>query len=113
MVVAAAIFGSQRSGKIIEFRVDNMAVVHAVNATFCSDGHLMHLIRLLVFSASYHNFWFNASHIERWVSTLADALSRNNLHSFFSQGSPALCLVPKIFSSVADVIQWMMFNDGL
>ena len=52
----AAIFGREWSGKIVEFRVDNMAVVHAVNTTFCSDGHLMHLIRLLVFFASYHNF---------------------------------------------------------
>jgi len=55
-VVAAAIFGKEWSGEIVEFRVDNMAVVHVINATFCSDNHLMHLIRLLVFFASYHNF---------------------------------------------------------
>ena len=39
IVVAAAIFGKEWSGKILEFRVDNMAVAHVVNAT---DNHLMH-----------------------------------------------------------------------
>ena len=62
--------------KIVHFRSDNMAIV-------CS--HLMHLIRLLVFFASYHNFWFFAFHIEGKQNTAADALSRNNLHTFFLQ----------------------------
>ena len=74
------------SGKIVELRVDNMAVVHVVNATFCSDNHLMYLIRLLVFFASYHNFWFYVSHIEGEHNTLADTLSCNNLHCFFLPG---------------------------
>ena len=31
------------------FKVDNTVVVEAINATFCKDLHLMHLIQLLVF----------------------------------------------------------------
>jgi len=60
-----------------------MSVVEIINATFCYDNHLMHLIRLLVFFASYYNFWFFAFHVEGDNNTLADALSRNNLPLFF------------------------------
>jgi len=52
IVVAAAIFGKQWSQKVIQFRVDNMAVVQVINATFCSENHPMHLVRLLVFFAT-------------------------------------------------------------
>ena len=38
IVVAAAIFGKQWSQKVVQFRVDNMAVVQVINATFCSPG---------------------------------------------------------------------------
>ena len=58
VVLAAAIWGNHWSSKTVLFRVDNMAVVEAINASFCKDAHLMHLIRLLVFFASYHSFWF-------------------------------------------------------
>ena len=58
IVISAAIYGSQWTGKIVHFHTDSMAVVHVVNSLFCNNSHLMHLIRLLVFFASYHNFWF-------------------------------------------------------
>ena len=62
-----------------------MAVVEVLNRSYCSDNHLMHLTRLLVFLASYHNFWFMAKHIAGKENTLADALSRNNMPFFHSQ----------------------------
>ena len=45
----------------------------------------MHSIRLLVFFAAYHNFWFQAAHIAGKDNKIADALSRNNISNFFSQ----------------------------
>ena len=56
VVLAAASFGNQWAGKVVQFVVDNKAVVDVLNSTFCSDTHLMHLIRLLVFFAGKYNF---------------------------------------------------------
>ena len=77
-VVAAALYASQWSGKIVTFRVDNIAVVEATappagTATLCT------WYAVLIFLASYHNFWFTASHIEGKQNTSADELSRNNM----------------------------------
>ena len=85
VVVAAAIFGSQWSGKLVRFKVDNMAVVQVLQATYSREPHLMHLIRMLVFFAAHFNFWFTASHIAGSDNMLADFLSRNNAQSFLSQ----------------------------
>ena len=66
------------------FKADNTAVVEAISATFCKDLCLMHLIRLLVFFAAYHNFWLQAAHIAGKDSKIADALPRNNVRYFLS-----------------------------
>ena len=96
VVVAAALYGSQWRGKIVTFVVDNTAVVEVLNSTCCRDNHLMHLVRLLVFLASYHNFWFTANHIEGKQNKLADALSRNNMSFFYSQVPQAAQEQPRI-----------------
>ena len=44
VILAAALWDKHWSGKIVLFKVDNSAVVEAINATFCKDLHLMHLI---------------------------------------------------------------------
>ena len=85
VVIAAAIFGQQWHGKLVQFTVDNMAVVHVLKATYCKDLHLMHLVHILVFLAARFNFWFVAEHIAGKGNSLADDLSRNNLRHFFSQ----------------------------
>ena len=85
VVLAAAIFGRQWSGKVIQFKIDNAAVVQMIEATYAQNSHLMHLVCLLVFYASYYEFWFTASHILGVTNTYADALSRNNMTLFFSQ----------------------------
>ena len=69
----------------MEFKVDNMTVVHVLNNTYSKDQHLMHLIRTLVFLASRFEFWFSASHIEGKANIIADALSCNNLQLLFLQ----------------------------
>ena len=90
VVIAAAIFGRYWSGQLIQFSVDNEAVVHVPQATYSHESHLMHLIRILVFLASHFNFWFTASHIAGDSNILADALSRNNADLFLSQVPRAL-----------------------
>ena len=77
------------SGKVVQFVVDNKAVVEVIRATYSKDLHLMHLIRLLVFFASKYNFWFTATHIPGKLNIAADALSRNNLSKFFIQAPQA------------------------
>ena len=84
-VIAAAIFGRSWRGMSVNFVIDNRAVVEIISSLYSKEAHLMHLIRLLVFFASYFEFWFTASHIPGRVNTLADALSRNNAHLFLSQ----------------------------
>ena len=48
VVLATATFGDQWAGKVVQFVVDNMAVVEVINVTYSKDLHMMHLIRLLV-----------------------------------------------------------------
>ena len=104
IIISAAIFGGHWSGKIVHFHTDNMAVVHVVNALFCKDSHLMHLVRLLVFFASYHNFWFFASHIAGKNNIAADSLSRNNLSIFFTQVPLASRIPTRIPQSLLTII---------
>ena len=123
VILAAAIWGRYWKGKIVLFRVDNMAVVEAINATFCKDQHLMHLIRLLVFFAAYHNFWFQAAHIAGKDNKLADALSRNNMSFFLSQVPQPLprpsTVPPSLITLVSQSLTWTstswmkLFDDTL
>ena len=94
VVIAAVLFGKQWQGHLVQFTVDNMAVVHVLTATYSKDPHLMHLIRILVFIAARFNFWFIAKHIEGRANTLADDLSRNNMVHFFTQVPQARCYSP-------------------
>jgi len=63
VVIAAALCGRYWEGKVVEFVVDNAAVVAILKATYSQDLHLMHLVSVLVFFASKFGFWFVASHI--------------------------------------------------
>ena len=85
VVLAAAIFGPQWTGKVIQFKIDNAAVVQVIETSYAQNAHLTHLLSLLVFYASFYDFWFTASHIPGITNNNADALSRNNMAVFFSQ----------------------------
>ena len=123
VVLAAATFGHQWSGKVVEFVVDNAAVVEVIKATYSKELHLMHLIRLLVFFAAKHNFWFTASHIPGKENIVADSLSRNNMQMFRSQvpqAAPQGChLSPSLVELLAQNITWTsttwikQFRDSL
>ena len=92
--------------------------MEAINASFCKDIHLMHLIRLLVFFASYHSFWFYAAHIAERDNNLADSLSTNNIPFFISQAQPS-AIPPSLVTLVAQNLTWtstswmVLFEDIL
>ena len=85
VVVAAALYGKEWKGKVVEFVIDNMAVVEIVRSGYSREAHLMHLIRLLVLIACRHQFRFTASHIPGLENKLADAISRNSAQLFIDQ----------------------------
>ena len=85
VVMAAALFVHEWRGLLVEFKFDNMTVVHVLNNTYSKDQHLMHLICTLVFLASFFEFWFSACHIEGKANIIADSLSHNNLKLLFLQ----------------------------
>ena len=61
--ISSCSFGPNWLGKVVQFVVDNEAVVSILNSTSSKDTHLMHLVRLLVFFAAKFDFWFTATHI--------------------------------------------------
>lgn len=109
-VVAAAIYGKEWAGKVVEFRIDNQAVVDILVSGYSREPHLMHLVRLLVFFASSHQFRFTASHIPGVENTMADAISRNDALSFIRQ-APSTLLPPSsipapLMDLIAEVVPW-------
>ena len=52
VVIAAAIYGNQWSGKLVQFKVDNTAVVQVIQPIYNQEPYLMHLIRIQVFFAA-------------------------------------------------------------
>ena len=76
-------------GEVVQFVVDNEAVVEVIKATYSKELHLIHLITLLVFFSCKYHFWFTASHIQGKHNVIADSLSRNNLSVFYSQAPQA------------------------
>ena len=110
VVMAVATFGQQWVGKVVQFVVDNKAVVEVIRATYSKDLHLMHLIRLLVFFASIYYFWFTATHIPGKLNIAADALSRNKLSAFFIQAPQAdrqpTPVPPALVSLLSQDITW-------
>ena len=79
VMLASAIFGPQSSCKVMQFKIDNAAVIQVIEATYAQNAHLTHLLLLLIFYASYYDFWFMVSHIPGIINTSADTISRNNM----------------------------------
>ena len=51
------IFGPQWSSKVIQFKIDNAAVVQVIEAIYAQNSHFMHLVPII------YDFWFTAPHI--------------------------------------------------
>ena len=84
IVISAAIWGPQWSGKSVQCRCDNEAVVSILNSGTSKDPTVMGLMRCLHFFAAKFSLIVSAVHLPGVDNSLADALSRNNLPSFLS-----------------------------
>ena len=81
IILAVAIWGQQWSGKHIRCRCDNMAVVNILYSRTSKDSAIMHRVRFLHFFLAHFDIKLIASHIAGKSNDLADALSRNPMHT--------------------------------
>ena len=63
ILFAGAIWGRHWSGRLVNCRCDNMAVVSVVNSGYYRDTTMMHMLRCLFFMSSHFNVTVQASHI--------------------------------------------------
>lgn len=111
IVIAVAIWGHQWSKGRVHCLSDNMAVVWALSSRAVWDPHLSHLLRCLFFYEAHYKCEISASHIAGKANGAADALSRNQLSSFFSyfpQACPSpSALPPTLVSLLVDpLLTW-------
>jgi len=94
--MAAAVWGNQWKGQIIQFVSDNEAGVQVLNAGHAREESLSHSLRCLFFiAAASFNFWFCATHIPGKLNVAADAISHDKLVSLF-EGRPDLERSPSV-----------------
>ena len=99
IIFAAAIWGREWKGKVIQFASDNQAVVEVINRGYARDARLMQLVRCLIFIAASFEFWFTATHLPGERNRIADAISRNNMsycHCLAPWLQPTPCFVPQV-----------------
>lgn len=97
VVIATLLWGREWRGSHVRFQSDNKAVVAALNAGSACHPLLAHLLRCLFFWQAAFDFHCSATHIPGRLNRAADALSRDNLLSFFSlfpQASPQPTPIP-------------------
>ena len=85
IVLACAVWGEGWKNRAVTVHCDNLGVVALVNSGYSRVPQIMHLLRCLFFiRARFHlDVW--AVHVPGVQNTLADAISRNNIHLFLSQ----------------------------
>ena len=84
IVLAVAPWGHHWGGLRIRAQCDNMAVVFAINTGRARDKLLMQLLRYLYFYCAEYNITLSASHLRGAENSVADAISRNQMATFFS-----------------------------
>ena len=77
IVVAAAVWGAEWSGKTVMAKCDNLSVVATVNSGSCREKEAMHLRRCLAFLEARWTFHMVSEHIRGVDNVVADALSRD------------------------------------
>ena len=85
VVVGIALWGQQWRGSTVQCLCDNAAVVAILRSGRSRDRRVMHLMRSLFFFTAHHNIVLASRHIPGQNNGAADALSRNNSASFFTQ----------------------------
>ncbi len=76
VVVAAYLWGSEWSTKIILFHCDNSATVHCISKGRSNAPKIMPFLRRLIWISACHQFVIKAEHIPGHQNEIADALSR-------------------------------------
>lgn len=84
-MLACAVSGQQWSGKVVTCHCDNQSVVALVNSGYSPVPQIMHFLRCLFFIRAYYQLEVWAIHVPGIENTLADAISRDDLHYFLSQ----------------------------
>ena len=82
VVVACFIWGGSWARYKIQFEIDNMAVVYALNSGLPRDPALAFLVRELNLLAVIHSFRYRAVHVPGRFNQAADALSRFDFDRF-------------------------------
>ena len=94
IVLSLMLWGNQIKNRCITFFTDNEALVHVINKSTCKDTTLMVFVRKLVLVCLNHNILFKAKHISGFKNTLADALSRLQIHRFKELASASMDRMP-------------------
>ena len=85
IVLACAVWGSDWENQTVSVHCDNLGVVSLVNSGYSRVPQIMHLLRCLFFIRAHFHLDVWAIHVPGVQNSLADALSRNNLHIFLLQ----------------------------
>ena len=85
VVMVCAIWGRAWKGQVIQVHCDNQAVVSVLNSGYSRDDYMMKLIRTLFFFAAEWDIHLVACHIPGIRNVVADAISRNDMHTLFSK----------------------------
>ena len=71
-----------QAGKKILFHIDNLALVSIINKRTSMDKQIMKLVRPLVLWTMLNDIQFKARYINTTKISIADALSRFQMHRF-------------------------------
>ena len=104
-MLAACIWGHNRSQKRIVFYCDNKAAVTAINKGTSSSPLIAKLLRVLTLRSMQGNFLVRASHVPGKTNGIADALSRKQMQWFFHL-APEACHLPTEIQG--DLLQTLM-----
>ena len=84
-VLACAVWGHQWKARRVQLYCDNEAAVAVLNAGYSHDPLIMHLLRSLFFVKAYFDLDLRAVHTPGKDNVVADAISRDDLTTVFSQ----------------------------
>ena len=96
IVLACAIWGPTWKNHAVLCYCDNQAVVACIKSKTTKNKHCMHMLRTLAFIEAHHHFHLRPLYINTRLNHIADDLSRDNLHSFFTK-VPQACREPESF----------------
>ena len=82
IALACSTWGREWPSRRIEFHSDNQAVVAALRNGTCRCANVMSLLRSMFIVCAVNNFNVTATYIPGKANTIADSLSRQNLHAF-------------------------------